>query len=106
MPKGRGGGLETNIIQVVHVEKEDDLKHLVRYLVEKGAFVNFRDCFGQTALHYAARYRNAVVAEQLVDSNENDVEVNRSITKIDGETASCLSIHLQSQATWNRLLSN
>ncbi len=44
---------------------------MVKYLIDKGADVNYENAIGKTALHYAAQYQDVETAKLLVNSGAN-----------------------------------
>ncbi|EAX91116.1 hypothetical protein TVAG_030150 [Trichomonas vaginalis G3] len=59
------------------------LKSICKYLLDHGADINAKDSHMKTALHYAAEYNNAVIAELLIsrgaDIESTDSRANTSL---------------------------
>jgi hypothetical protein len=60
------------------VAVKEDAQNIVKYLISKGIDLNYRNNFGNTAMHFAISYKNFEIADLLKKSGDReDIEIIR-----------------------------
>ena len=72
------------------VAVKEDAQNIVKYLISKGIDLNYRNDFGNTAMHFAISYKNFEIADLLKKSGaREDIENNKGLIPWECINESC-----------------